>query len=149
MKWLQWIEDHLQVNIEFPVIADDGAVAEALGLVHPLKGNKTIRAVYLVDPDRKIRLILYYPQELGRNMDEIIRIIKAMQMASTRRKSQANHWPGYEVIPGDIEFPANVQDDKDRNKFRQLQNDEFQSYDWWVDHRRLTGPPHSTLYRAS
>ena len=65
IKWEEWIKEHMGVEIQFPIIADTGSVAERLGLVHPGKGTNTVRAVFVVDADAKIRIILYYPQELG------------------------------------------------------------------------------------
>ena len=64
IKWVDWIEENLQETIEFPVIADDmGKVAQALGMVHPGKGTNTVRAVFIVDPQGTLRLMLYYPQD--------------------------------------------------------------------------------------
>jgi len=75
IKWVEWIKDNLKVEIKFPIIADTGKVANLLGLIHPGKGTNTVRAVFVVDPGATIRAILYYPQELGRNMDEILRMV--------------------------------------------------------------------------
>lgn len=69
IKWTEWIKENLDTEIEFPIIADTGGVAETLGLIHPGKGTNTVRAVFIVDTKATIRTILYYPQELGRNMD--------------------------------------------------------------------------------
>lgn len=85
----QWIRDSLKVEIQFPVIADDtGKVSNMLGLIHPGKGTNTVRAVFIVDPKATIRAILYYPQELGRNMDEILRMIRGFQ-SPTRMELQS------------------------------------------------------------
>ena len=64
-------------SFTFPVIAAHDPVANALGLLHPGKGTNTVRAVFVVDPNSKVRLILYYTQEAGRDVDEILRIVKA------------------------------------------------------------------------
>ncbi len=71
LKWVEWIKDNLGVEIEFPIIADTGAVASTLGLIHPAKASNTVRAVFIINPKGIIRAILYYPQELGRNIDEM------------------------------------------------------------------------------
>jgi peroxiredoxin (alkyl hydroperoxide reductase subunit C) len=73
IKWVEWIKDNLDVEIPFPIIADNGDIAKKLGMIHPGKGTNTVRAVFLVDPEGIVRLILYYPQEIGRNVDEILR----------------------------------------------------------------------------
>jgi len=59
IKWEEWIKDKLGVEIEFPIIADTGAVAQKLGLIHSGKGTNTVRAVFIVDANSKIRTILY------------------------------------------------------------------------------------------
>jgi len=79
IKWTEWIKEKLGVEITFPIIADTGMVSNKLGLIHPGKGTNTVRAVFVVDDKGFIRIMLYYPQELGRNIDEIIRIVKGMQ----------------------------------------------------------------------
>src|SRR6056297_4289909 len=57
IKWTEWIEDELDVRIEFPIIADEGGeVATRLGMLHPEMGSSTVRSVYVVDPDGDIRL---------------------------------------------------------------------------------------------
>lgn len=72
----------LNVEIKFPIVADDtGEASKKLGLIHPGKGTNTVRAVFIVDPNGVIRAILYYPQELGRNMDEILRMVKGLQIS--------------------------------------------------------------------
>ena len=78
IKWIEWIKEKLDIEITFPVIAANDSVAHKLGMLHPGKGANTVRAVFVVDPESKVRLILYYPQEIGRNMDEIVRATKAL-----------------------------------------------------------------------
>ena len=63
IKWEEWIKENLDIQIEFPIIADTGKVANALGLIHPGKGTNTVRAIFMVDPKGMIRAIMYYPQE--------------------------------------------------------------------------------------
>ncbi|MEM1880263.1 MAG: peroxiredoxin, partial [Desulfurococcaceae archaeon] len=79
IKWVEWIKEKLGVEIPFPIIADPrGQVAEKLGLLHAQSPTATVRAVFIVDPRGVVRAILYYPLELGRNIDEILRMIKAL-----------------------------------------------------------------------
>jgi len=85
MKWTDWIRDALGITIEFPIIAGTESIAHTLGLIHPGKGTNTVRAVFIVDPKSAIRAILYYPQELGRNMDEIVRMIRGFQVSEANR----------------------------------------------------------------
>jgi 1-Cys peroxiredoxin (EC 1.11.1.15) len=81
IEWVTWIERELKVKIPFPIIADPlGNVAKALGLIHAESGTATVRAVFIVDDKAVIRAILYYPLELGRNIPEILRMVRSLQL---------------------------------------------------------------------
>jgi len=137
IKWEEWIKENLGVEIQFPIIADTGAVAEVLGLIHPGKGTNTVRAVFVVDDKAKIRIILYYPQELGRNMDEILRVVEAMQIADKNKVAMPANWPNNEIV-GDhvIVLPAaDVQTSKDR--LAKAEEGVFECFDWWLCHKKL------------
>ncbi|HFC10010.1 MAG TPA: peroxiredoxin [Chloroflexi bacterium] len=126
IKWEEWIEEKLGAKIEFPIIADTGAVAETLGLIHPGKGTNTVRAVFIVDPKGIIRAILYYPQELGRNMDEILRMVKAFQVSDAQGVAMPANWPNNELIGDKVIVPpaSDVKTAAERPK-------QFDCYDWW------------------
>ncbi len=133
LKWVEWIEDNLDVEIPFPIIADDmGKVATRLGMVHPEKGTNTVRAVFIVDEKGIIRLILYYPQELGRNMDEILRIVKALQIADQNKVAMPANWPNNELIGDEVIVPPAT--DK---KTAQERLKRYECYDWWLCHKDL------------
>lgn len=85
IKWEEWIKENIDIEIQFPIIADTEAVAEKLGVIHPGKGTNTVRAVFVVDAEGKTRIIFYYPQELGRNIDEILRVVEAMQISDKNK----------------------------------------------------------------
>lgn len=131
IKWIDWIKEKLDVSITFPVIAGTESMALKLGMLHPGKGSNTVRAVFIVDPKGIVRLMLYYPQEVGRNADEILRAVKALQTADQQGAMPAG-WPNNELI-GDrviVPAPANVADAQKR-----LQ--EYDGYDWWFCHKPL------------
>jgi len=131
IKWVEWIKENLDVEIEFPVVAANDAVAMKLGMLHPGKGSNTVRAVFIVDPKGKVRLIMYYPQEVGRNIDEVVRAVKALQVSDDQGAVSAN-WPDNELI-GDriiVPPPASEQDAKSRLK-------EYDGYDWWFCNKEL------------
>ncbi|MFX0186440.1 MAG: peroxiredoxin [Candidatus Hodarchaeota archaeon] len=132
IKWIEWIEKNLEAKIQFPIIADHGVVAKKLGMIHTAKGTNTVRAVFLVDPDGIIRLILYYPQELGRNIDEIIRIIKALQTADNEKVAMPANWPENELIGKQVIIPpaSDVQTAKKRPN-------EHSCKDWWFCYKSL------------
>jgi peroxiredoxin (alkyl hydroperoxide reductase subunit C) len=133
IKWIEWIRDNLKIEIQFPVIADDtGRVSAKLGLIHPGKGTNTVRAVFIVDPKGIIRAILYYPQELGRNMDEILRMIKGFQVADKNKVAIPANWPNNELIKDEVIVPpaSDVQAAKERTK-------QYDCFDWWFCHKKL------------
>ncbi len=133
IKWVQWIEENLGEKIEFPVIADDmGLVSKKLGIIHPGKGTNTVRAVFVVDPEAKIRTILYYPQELGRNFDEILRIVKALQVADKNKVAMPANWPENELIKDGVILPP-PSDEKTADERKDKDN----CYDWWFCHKKL------------
>jgi len=134
IKWVKWIEENMGVEITFPVIADDrGKVAETLGMLHPNKGNNTVRAVFVIDAQGIIRLILYYPQEIGRKIDEVIRVVKALQHADKNKVALPADWPDNEII-GDKEIvpPAGTVEAADK---RMLDKD-LECKDWWFCYRK-------------
>ncbi len=131
IKWVQWIKSQLGIEIQFPIVAANDAVAMKLGMLHPGKGTNTVRAVFIVDPESKIRLIMYYPQEIGRNMDEVVRAVKALQTADKQGAIPAG-WPENELI-GDrviVPPPTNEKDALARSS-------EYECYDWWFCHKPL------------
>jgi len=97
LKWEEWIKENIGVEIRFPIIADNtGEISARLGMRHKQAGGtQTVRAVFIVDPQGIIRAILYYPMELGRNMDEILRMVKGLQIADKGYAIPAN-WPNNE-----------------------------------------------------
>jgi len=105
IKWVDWIKDNLDVEIKFPIITGTEAIANKLGLIHPGKGTNTVRAVFIVDPKGIVRAIMYYPQELGRNMDEFLRMIRGFQLADKERVAIPANWPENELIKDEVIVP--------------------------------------------
>ena len=132
IKWIDWIRENMDTEIEFPVIADTGAVANILGLIHAGAGSNTVRAVFFVDPQSTIRAILYYPAELGRNFDEILRMIKGFQVADAQKVAIPANWPDNELIGNRVIVPpaSDVETAKKRLE-------EYECYDWWLCHKSL------------
>lgn len=133
IKWVQWIKEELDIEIKFPVIADDtGKIAKELGIVHPGKGTNTVRAVFIVDTDAVLRAVLYYPQELGRNMDEIVRMVKAMQVGAKNGAAMPANWPENELVSDEVIVPPamNEKDAAERGK-------KYNCFDWWFCHKKI------------
>lgn len=143
IKWLEWIEKNLGVKIPFPVIADPGAdVSKKLGLIHAQSATHTVRAVFIVDPNGIIRAILYYPQELGRNIDEILRMVVALQVSEKMKGAIPANWPNNELIGDRIIVPPPGTVDEAAERMRQ-----YTCYDWWLCHREGS-PEHAELARS-
>ncbi|MFQ3621552.1 MAG: peroxiredoxin [Spirochaetales bacterium] len=133
IKWVEWIKEKLNVDIPFPIIADDmGDVAKSLGMIHPGKGTNTVRAVFIVDSDGIVRIILYYPQEIGRNISEILRAVKAMQTSDKHKVACPANWPNNELI-GDMVIIPPAQDAHTAAQRKGMEN----SYDWWFAYKKL------------
>ncbi len=132
IKWIEWIKEKLDVEITFPVVAANDTIANKLGMLHPGKGTNTVRAVFIVDPDSKVRLVLYYPQEIGRNMDEVVRAVKALKVSDENGVATPANWPENELIKDKVIIPpaSNQKDAAERlNK--------YEGYDWWFCYKPL------------
>jgi peroxiredoxin (alkyl hydroperoxide reductase subunit C) len=135
LKWLEWIEQTLGVAIEFPIIADDlGRVAMKLGLIHPRKGANTVRAVFIVDHRHAIRAILYYPQEIGRNTDEILRMLRCFQVSDQAGVVVPANWPRNELIGDKVILPPAA----DWDTMEQRRKQGADGYDWWFCTKKLS-----------
>jgi len=99
-----WSGDIAEVggtSVNFPIIGDqDRKVAELYDMIHPGEGDtSTVRSVFIVDPNNKVRLTLTYPKSVGRNFDEILRVIDALQLTDSAPVSTPVDWkPGGRVI---------------------------------------------------
>ncbi len=132
IKWIEWIKEKLDVEITFPVVAANDTIANKLGMLHPGKGTNTVRAVFIVDPNGKVRLVLYYPQEIGRNMDEVVRAVKALKVSDENGVATPANWPENELIKDRVIIPpaSNQKDAAERlNK--------YEGYDWWFCYKPL------------
>ncbi|MGP1460271.1 MAG: peroxiredoxin [Bacteroides sp.] len=101
LAWVRNVEERTGVRFNFPIIADIKMdVANLYGMVQPgVASTVAVRAVYFIDPKRVIRLILYYPLNVGRNMDEILRALKALQLTDRAPVATPLDWqPGDEVL---------------------------------------------------
>jgi 1-Cys peroxiredoxin 6 len=109
-KWLKDVVAHCENNIEikFPIIADvDRSISEAYGMIDPGTSGEqplplTIRAVFIINPENKLMLSLNYPACVGRNMDEIVRCVKALQLSYEKSIATPANWPNNHV---DIMMP--------------------------------------------
>ena len=101
IAWVRNIEQNFKVKVHFPVIADlDQKVAQSFGMVHEaVSDTAPVRAVFFIDPKSNIRALLYYPLNLGRNVDELLRVFEALQTADQNACALPANWkPGEPVI---------------------------------------------------
>ena len=99
--WSKDIEDTQGVAVNFPMIADaDRKVADLYGMIHPNASDTlTVRSVFIIDPNKKIRLTLTYPASTGRNFNEILRVIDSLQLTDNHKVATPVNWQqGDDVI---------------------------------------------------
>lgn len=135
VKWVEWIKDKLGVEVDFPIIADPyGKVATLLGAIHPAAGDGAIRAVYVIDPQAKIRAITFYPKGIGRNVEELLRTVEALQVSEKANAVIPANWPHNEFI-GDHVLVRPPHDIKKAMELKEKMKD-AECYDWWFCHRK-------------
>jgi peroxiredoxin 2/4 len=133
IAWIRNIEETGQVKVKFPVVADlDQKVAQAFGMVHEaVSDTAAVRAVFFIDPKGTIRALLYYPLSLGRNIDEIIRVVDALQTADANACSTPANWkPGEPVV---VPAPLTQQDAEKRVSAA----DGLEVQQWYLSKRKL------------
>ncbi|HWS52890.1 MAG TPA: peroxiredoxin [Pyrinomonadaceae bacterium] len=131
IAWMRNIEGHFGVKIDFPVIADlDTRVSRQYGLIHPAASETaTVRAVFIIDPQQKVRALIYYPMTCGRNIDEIVRALDALQTADANACATPANWQkGDKVV---VPPPQTVEDAEKR-----MQSD-YEVTDWYFSKRAL------------
>jgi len=94
LGWVQNVRKNTGVYFDFPIIADiDMKVSKLYGMLQPNESETAaVRAVFFIDPSKKIRLIMYYPLNVGRNMDEILRALDALQVSDEHKVAMPLDW---------------------------------------------------------
>jgi peroxiredoxin (alkyl hydroperoxide reductase subunit C) len=131
IAWVRNIEEKLGVKIPFPVIADlNKEVGSAYGMVQPgASTTEAVRCVFVIDPEGILRLMLYYPLTTGRNMQEILRIIDALQTSDQQGVATPANWiPGEKVI---VPAPKTQQDAEARVEAG------YECTDWYLCKKEL------------
>jgi peroxiredoxin (alkyl hydroperoxide reductase subunit C) len=109
VAWVRNIKEKFDVEIGFPIIADlSMQVAKAYGMIQPgASDTSAVRATFVIDPNGVLRAMLYYPMSNGRSIDEILRLVKAMQTSDAHKVATPENWqPGDKVIvppPGSVD----------------------------------------------
>lgn len=110
IAWMRDIEAFAGVTVTFPVVADlDQKVSQLYGMIHQASSNTSpVRAVFAIDPEQKVRVILYYPMQMGRNVDELLRVFQALRVIDGNGVSVPADWgPGEQVI---VPAPATMEE---------------------------------------
>jgi peroxiredoxin (alkyl hydroperoxide reductase subunit C) len=112
VKWIADVNDTQKTDLQFPIVADaDLKIARAYDMIHPEQSaTEAVRSVFIIDRKKKIRLTMTYPMSVGRNFDEILRVIDALQAGDANRIATPADWrPGDKVIipPSILDTEAN------------------------------------------
>lgn len=112
-EWIKDIEETQNVKVTFPIIADeDRTVANLYDMIHPNANETfTVRSVFIVGPDKKVKLTLTYPSSTGRNFDELLRVIDSLQLTANYSVATPANWKDGDdvvIIPAvkDEDIPA-------------------------------------------
>jgi thioredoxin-dependent peroxiredoxin len=100
-EWIKDINETQNTTVNFPIIADEGKkVAELYDMIHPNASEKfTVRSVFVIGPDKKIKLMLTYPASTGRNFDELLRVIDSLQLTANYSVATPVDWKqGEDVV---------------------------------------------------
>jgi len=100
LKWIEDINDTQHVTMNFPIIADeDKKVANLYDMIHPKANDSlTVRSVYIIAPDKTVKLILTYPASTGRNFYELLRVIDSLQLTAYHKVATPANWKNGEKV---------------------------------------------------
>ncbi|MBK7477961.1 MAG: peroxiredoxin [Haliscomenobacter sp.] len=132
LAWVNNVREKTGVYMDFPIIADlDMKVANLYGMLHPnASTTAAVRAVFFIDPNGVIRLILYYPLNIGRNMEEIKRILIALQTADDKSVALPVNWhPGDKAI---VPAPKTLEEMNER-----IANTEYEKVDFYLSKKQI------------
>jgi thioredoxin-dependent peroxiredoxin len=130
-RWAPDIGEVGGTDLNFPIIADpDRKVAELYDMIHPGEGDtSTVRSVFIIDPADKVRLTLTYPKSVGRNFDELLRVVDALQLTDVAPVATPADWVSGQRV---IVSPAMSTEDA-KAKFGDDKVDEVKPYLRWID----------------
>ncbi|MEP6627835.1 MAG: peroxiredoxin [Ginsengibacter sp.] len=126
--WRSDINETQNVNVEFPIIADeDKTVANLYGMLHPnASATATVRSLFIIGPDKKVKLMLTYPASTGRNFNEVLRVIDSLQLTANHSVSTPADWnvgddvvisPAISTADARVKYPKGVREVKPYLRF--------------------------------
>lgn len=100
LKWIKDIEDTQNVTMQYPIIADENkTVATLYDMIHPNANETfTVRSVFIIGPDKKVKLTLTYPASTGRNFDELLRVIDSLQLTANYSVATPANWKDGDAV---------------------------------------------------
>ncbi len=116
-NWILDVNDTQNTTLTFPIVADhDLTIAKLYEMIHPSESKTAaVRSVFIIDPEKKIRLTMTYPMSVGRNFDEILRVIDALQLGDAKKIATPADWrPGDTVL-----IPPSISNDDAKDLFPQ------------------------------
>ena len=125
LAWVNNVKEKTGVYFDFPIIADiDMKVSKLYGMLQPNESETAaVRAVFFIDPNKKIRLIMYYPLNVGRNMDEILRVLEGLQVSDEHKVALPLNWKkGDKVI---VPPPKTLDEMNERIENKDLEKVDF------------------------
>ena len=131
IAWVNAVNEKTGVLFEFPIIADiDMSIAKLYGMLQPGESETAaVRAVFIIDPESKVRLIMYYPLNVGRNMEEIKRTLIALQTSDENKVAMPLNWqPGEKVI---IPAPKTI------GALAERKSSDLEMVDWYLAKKSL------------
>ncbi|MDT0688706.1 peroxiredoxin [Salegentibacter sp. F188] len=98
--WIEDINSTQNTTVNFPIIADeDRKIANLYGMIHPKADNTlTVRSVFIIDPEKTIKLMITYPASTGRNFDELLRVIDSLQLTANHKVATPANWKNGEDV---------------------------------------------------
>jgi len=132
LAWVNNVRNNTGIYLDFPIIADiDMKVSKLYGMLQPNESETAaVRAVFFIDPKKKIRLVMYYPLNVGRNMDEILRALDALQISDANGVAMPLDWKrGDKVI---VPPPKNLDEMQER-----IDNTSYDKTDFYLCKREL------------
>jgi peroxiredoxin (alkyl hydroperoxide reductase subunit C) len=133
LAWRENLKQILDVEIQYPMIADlDMKVASLYGMIHPgAAATATVRAVFVIDPARIVRALVYYPLNVGRNINEVVRLLDGLQTADKNACATPVNWvPGEAVV---VPPPKTAEEVKERNS-----HDDYERFDFYLNKKVLS-----------
>ncbi len=117
VKWIEDVNDTQNTDLQFPIVADaDRKVAQLYDMIHPGESDTAaVRSVFIIDPDKKVRLTMTYPMSCGRNFDEILRVIDALQTSDAYKIATPADW----ILGNKVIIPPSVTNEEARAQFPQ------------------------------